>query len=562
MNPIKWIRWKVVIVLAVVVGTLYFLGLNPLATRQINGLGNTSKAARWAVDGVDLGFLAGDFELSNLFVATAEAAEAAATQVEKSEVFSAITTNFDLSMNHLSRKRFVVEEVAIDTPRLSVDRRPDGSTNIGDLGGDDSESPDDEGPDTTDDEPTDWYESAKKWYERIEKLREKMSGDDDDESKDDDPGATDESGASEIDYYARRVVYPFLSRPTMIVERVVAKGLEIDFSESKAEADSTGDTASGSFAKLSNGNLSLTGLSNRPSKHSEPIRLTLDGTLGTSPLRLEANVDLTKPLSSYSLTFDSGEIPASIISSFVGESLPVSIAKGTIRVRVDQMSLQGDDSIQLKPVLTFRGVELATRDGAQVAGQSATAFVNAFNEASRAMGEEALEIADLRIDGTLERPQLHWGDTVKNLVLKGGEAFARQQLAKIQAKADALIDEGKAKIDAERERLAKEADALIDAEKEKMKDKLEAELEKSGVGEQLQGEIEKVLPGGLPGFGGAKKNDASAADESSAGEASGEGADDSSEEGSSLDESTKDALDDAADKLKDGIFGRFGGSEK
>ena len=47
MNPLKWVRWKVVIGFAVIAGGFMLFGLNPLARRQINNLGAGGLGARF-----------------------------------------------------------------------------------------------------------------------------------------------------------------------------------------------------------------------------------------------------------------------------------------------------------------------------------------------------------------------------------------------------------------------------------------------------------------------------------------------------------------------------------
>ncbi|MEM7235147.1 MAG: hypothetical protein AAF517_23415, partial [Planctomycetota bacterium] len=264
MNPLKWIRWKVLIGLVVIGGGLYFLGVNPLAQKQINGLGSTHETARWAVDALDLGFLAGNFELSDLLVSTPNkekdaASPAAAASLtpggpdEKNRVFSALTTKFDLSMDNLLRKRFVVDEIVLDTPKMRVERREDGSTNIGDLAGTDEEDAvkGEPGEDETPAEEKDWVETTKDWYEKIQKVREKLGGEDEEGEGADDQKTEEEKTTDAL--YALAAKYPFTVRPGVVVNTIRAQGLEIDFSDSDNP---------GGLASLTDGMIEILGVSN------------------------------------------------------------------------------------------------------------------------------------------------------------------------------------------------------------------------------------------------------------------------------------------------------------
>ena len=96
---------------------------------------------------------------------------------------------------------------------------------------------------------------------------------------------------------------------------------------------------------------------------------------------------------------------------------------------------------------------MKSKPGARIAGFDGEKFCQAVNE----VGD--LEISDLSIDGTLLRPEFHWGDTIKDLVISGGKAFARKQ-----------------------------ADKAIEKESRKLQGRLEKEMEKNP-------ELKKVLPG-------------------------------------------------------------------
>jgi hypothetical protein len=110
------------------------------------------------VEDLDVRLLAGSTDLTGLLVATAKAAAAAAGAAEE-KVLNAAGVRLDLSMTDLLRRRYVADQVAINAPKLTISRRPDGSTNVGDLGEEEKEST----PPSVE-EVKDWVGTIKKWY--------------------------------------------------------------------------------------------------------------------------------------------------------------------------------------------------------------------------------------------------------------------------------------------------------------------------------------------------------------------------------------------------------------
>jgi hypothetical protein len=469
MNPLKWVRWKIVIALTVVFGLFYLLGLDPMTEWQINSLGSNEKGARWSVTEVGFGLLAGDVELFDLLVSAAKdlekevAAETAKDGEEK--FFNADEVNFEVSVAELSRKRFVIDEMGLVNPHMEMHRRADGSTNMGDLEGSETEKRDEKTPE-------DWVRSAIEWYEKLQKIREKLpSGDDEKDTE------TERERQEKFDLWQRKVEYPFRDRPTYLVRSIYAKELEVTFAD-EGDPDSK-------IPSLTEGVIEITDLSSNPSAHDKPIRLSLEGKLAGSPLSLQTTVDFTGATSVYSLEFAAESLPVSVVEAFIGDSLPVSLAAGNIGIAAT-LSLDGDEGIMITPKLFFQGVKLAEKPGEnKVAGLDAGSFVKAFNEASGALGQERLEIADLTISGTLSSPKFQWGNTVTDLVRQGGIAFANAQIEKGKALAKKEIDKGLDKVGA---KLGSEIDKALD---------------KSGVGDTVKGVLGDILPGKKDGKDGA-----------------------------------------------------------
>jgi hypothetical protein len=167
----------------------------------------------------------------------------------------------------------------------------------------------------------------------------------------------------------------------------------------------------------------------------------------------------------------------------------VKLKSGTVRVALQKLLVNGNESLDVAPVLIFRGLQIEPKDSSRkIAKIDAAAFARTFNEASSQL--EELRIEDLRITGSLPSPKFEWGDTFMRMMTSGASAFA-----------------------------AKQADKAI----EKGKEALEKRLEKSGVLEKLPSgtkdalkgvktdDVQKGLEGGLKGiFGGSKSEPAPA----------------------------------------------------
>lgn len=453
MNPIHWVRWKVVAVLAVLGGLVYFLGLDKVALSRINAEGRENRAARWSITDFALGILAGDARLADLNVATPRAKA-------EDRVLGASAAQMDVSMLDLLRRQYVVEKAELDGPKLAVKRKEDGSINIEDFG----EKP--ETPESAPKKPEDWYETVKRWYERIDKWQKRLP----DRRK---PKPPREPGF-QVDT-TRGVDYPFESRPSYAVEELTSKNLEISF-----EDEGSGQKLPG----LEQGTITLRNLTSSPTVQSEPSTIELSGVVAGSKLSVKGSLDLRGGGVRFDLNGDTGDLPVSLVEAFVGPSLPVKLKSGTVRVALQKLLVNGNDSLDVAPLLIFRGLQIEPKDSSgKIAKIDAAAFARTFNEASSQL--EELRIEDLRITGSLPSPKFEWGDTFTRMMTSGASAFA-----------------------------AKQADKAI----EKGKEALEKRLEKSGVLEKLPSgtkdalkgvktdDLQKGLEGGLKGiFGGSKK---------------------------------------------------------
>jgi len=453
MNPLRWVRWKVVGVLAVLFCLVCFLGLDGVALSQINSAGKESRAARWSVKDFALGLFAGSANFSDLLVSTPERskdAEEAAGKV-KDKVFNVLDATVNVSVTNLLRRRYVVDQLKMEAPRMTVSRREDGTINVEDFGEPPEETTEPEPPG----EPEDWLDTIQKWYEKLQKVREKLpAGGEKKEKEGEEPGA-------KVDY-SRGVTYPFEGRPSVIVREIVGSNLEVDFHDA---------SASSKIPPLTNGKLEIREVTSSPRVQKEPTQFGISGEIAGSQLLVNGTVDFRGENSSFKLDADTGDLPASLIEAFVGASLPVKLQAGTVRVQLKNLILE-PGKLNLAPTLTFKGVDLEPKDpGGKIAGVDAAQFTTALNAASQELDE--IVIDDLKITGSLGSPRFEWGDTVKNLVVSGGKAFAKKQ-------AEKGIEKGK--------------------------EVLEKELDKLPVGGELKEKIKKVnIDEALDIFGGGKK---------------------------------------------------------
>jgi hypothetical protein len=445
MNPLRWVRWKVVAVLACGVAAVYFLGFDEIALSKVNTAGEESPAARWSIADMGLGLLAGSAEVSDLEVATPR-------RDTRDNVFGAAGAKLDLSMKEFLRGRYVAEEVSLQAPKLTVTRRKDGSINMEEIGGPPEEPPAPEGP------PRDWVGTIRKWYERIQKVREKLPERSKEPQKD--------RGA--VADYSRRATYPFEGRPSFAVRKIAGTGFEIAF---------TDEASSKPLPSLQNGTLEIYELTSGPSVQEEPTRFRIEGDIAGSKLSIGGTLDFRGERSLFQLDSASGDLPVSLIESFIGESLPVKLRSGAISLDA-KVLLDGRDKLEVAPKLSLKKVTLDAREpGGKVAGMDASSFAQAFNEASTEL--DSIDFQDLRITGSLSSPRFEWGDTVKNLVASGGKAFAKKQAQK-------GLEMGK--------------------------EALDKELGKSPLGESIKEQMKGIdtkslprLPGGLFGGGETKK---------------------------------------------------------
>jgi len=449
MNPIKWVRWKVVIVLAAVLGGFYFFGLDPLAKSGINALGATGAAgARFQVDGIGLGLLRGRTSIENFLLASPRKD---LKEADKEKVMSAVQVVADLGMDDLLRKRFAMDEVGLITPRLSLQRRPDGTINIEDLGG----PPEEEEPSG---EPTDWVKTITEWAEKLRKRIEERQKKESEEKKE--KSKPPEQKGMRADY-SLAATYPFENQPGALVRNLYAKAMEITFDDQAGGLEPP---------PITEGEIAITNLSDRPDLVQEPIGLEIRGKIDGAPIGIKGTIDLRRILSpgvepqqknliNLRVTA-TGLSLQKVVSAFAGKSLDVTFEGGTADVNAE-INLENLERLTIRdldekaPLFSLKDVKLQAKPGSKIAGIDGQQFAAGVNEVGR------LDVKGLEVGGTLKSPVFKWPD-MKTLLAESAKAAAAKQL-------DKGLQKG-----------AAEAGKLID--------------EKLGGNPQLKGALEKALP--------------------------------------------------------------------
>lgn len=479
MNPLKWFRWKIVAILVVLLGAFYFFGLDPLALSQVNDLGSGEVGARWNVKRLDLGFLSGAFDFNGVRVATGADRDLSAAD---ERVFSADKIHFGFDMGQALRKRFH-GALVVEVPRLRIERRPDGSINVGDIG----EEPEKEEP-APETKPTDWAKSIREWFERLKKIQEKVGKR---EPGEEGEGRRPPEGGQEgrIDT-SRRVTYPYRDVARYVARRVSAEGFEIEFVDQK---EGGVDAASGEgFLALTEGKLEVSNLSEKPSKLDEPIGWVLSGKLAGAPVELSGTLDLrtldeAEGGSLLKFKFGGTGLPAALANRFARTSLPIRFQGGELDLVAD-IRIESLERLDIRPIIGFREVTVQPREGVRkIAGFDADVFCRAFNEAG------TFRLEDLRLGGTFSDPEVQIGDSLKQLVVSGGKAFAKKQL-------DKGLEKGA-------EEVKKQLDKVLDGKLEKAGgSKLLEDLTGRGVQENVDN-VKEGLGSGLKGLLGGQSSE-------------------------------------------------------
>ncbi|MGH9360341.1 MAG: DUF748 domain-containing protein, partial [Thermoanaerobaculia bacterium] len=328
----------------------------------------------------------------------------------------------DLGMEDLLSRRFAVDEVSVKKPLLRIERRADGTINIGDLG---SKEPEAEKPAG---KPSDWVKAIEEWAEKLRKRVEERRRKEAERKEGKEPevarGEGKEKPRGLRADYSWRVDYPFERIPRVLVRKLSAEALEIEFE----------DHAGGlKPPPIKNGKVEVTNLSDRPEHVKDPIGLSISGEIEGAPIRITGTLDFRRiaetgiEKNDLILRVEAKNVPLKqVVQAFAGGSLDADFEEGTADLNAE-VSLIDLEKLGIRPpaadtaLFALHGVKMQARPGSKIAGFDGQKFAQAVNE----VGD--LEIKDLEIGGTLSKPEFRWGETVKELVVSGGKAFARKR---------------------------------------------------------------------------------------------------------------------------------------
>jgi hypothetical protein len=439
MNPLRWIRWKVLITLVLVGACLGFVAVGPLAKAGANRLGAAGLGAHWNVQALNFNPLAGQMKIGGLVAGTCAAVPEAtaagmpnrdasvAGQGEPAQVFAADTIDFDLDMAELMRRRYC-GQLHVRAPRILLERREDGSMNI-----------DIENSTSADSPPTDWWEAAqnwmgqiRKWNDERRKMAEKIPQDRLEKNAHD--LAAQKRSRFRVDY-SQRVTYPFEHMVRFVASEVTGEGLEIHFVD-----QTSAGRARGAVPPLQNGRIRIENLSDRPAENAAPIRWEVSGDFAGSPIQLTGTLEehgshaAGTPATRLQLEFRAESLPVEVVQFFAGDSLPLHFDRGalTLAVRAD---ISDWNELDVRPEFGFHDAVVSPRHGtASIAGVRPDLFCRAFNEVN------TLDISDLRVTGTVARPHVELGHTITNLVRNSGKAIVKKELDKNAEKINQAVD--------------------------------------------------------------------------------------------------------------------------
>jgi hypothetical protein len=452
MNPIHWIRWKVLAGLVVIVGGAVCFGMNPLVRCGINAAGSRGLGAKWRVDGFRFGVASGRIELTGLAVSRADGEPD--MSLDRGGIMAAETASLDVDMNALLRKRLYAE-VRLMNPRLRIERGADGRIKL------------DSTPETTDgsiwDHSGDWLATLDKWFQKLhewERRRREVADKLPPRKAGEPPTAPQRPAVN----YARRVTYPFDRVPRLAATRIVGEGLVVEFVDSGKQKG-----RDASPPPLTDGTIVIENLSDRPDAFAEPIRWTIAGRVDGAPVRLAGTLDRRTHFESgrmvanddLDVDFDAQSLPIALVEFLAGGDLPIRFDSGRMNLAA-KLAVSDGDRIHVQPTFGFFDTVVSPRAGVKrILGLEPDLFCQAFNEVRN------VEIADIRVAGTLRRPDVDLGETLVDIVKSGGKAVAKRH-----------IDKG------------------LEVGRTKLREAVDEQLDKLG-GVKAIDELTKDLPGGL-----------------------------------------------------------------
>ncbi|MBN1418319.1 MAG: DUF748 domain-containing protein [Planctomycetes bacterium] len=405
----KWvgrvIRIKVAIPLVVIGAALLFIAPRLVTKGVVESAASKVLGTPVSLEAFSISPLAGSVSFRELDVAD--------PGEQGDSMAGAITGEGDLSWMGLLRKRAIIDRIDVEGPTLTLRRGEDGALNVEKIGNPPEEA---KPPVVPEDvlKKTDWVKTFRDWVERLKTWREKLAS----EGKEEAPGVTLPPQAP--DRLSPR--YLELDDPRFLVRTMRLEGMTIAFD----------DAAKGEMPPITEVQGEIKNLSSSPWTAEEPITVDLAGNLGEKGrVHLNLIADLRLGKMDFDVKIGATDVDVRSLEPLLGDSLPVAWKEGTVSLDA-RAAMTGLAAIDIRPTIAFAGAAFDPKEpDGTIAGLPAARFCE---ELSR-IGDFAIE--DLRIDGTLDAPRFHWGDTVKQLVLEGGKKLVKE---KAEEAAKGLLD--------------------------------------------------------------------------------------------------------------------------
>lgn len=224
-------------------------------------------------------------------------------------------------------------------------------------------------------------------------------------------------------------------RPLFWLKRAVCEGLVISIE----------DELKGSKPlKLENGQGEMRHFTSHPERISEPLSFQFKANLANAP-GSEINVlfghDLKTDIVTIQLALKG--IPLDWIDPYWATSMPLQFNTGTLGDLSVKIQLQGN-KIEAKPRIALHNCNTQVRNPDKT---KKIAGVNAEQLAKSMTRVRSVVLSDIRIHGTLDNPQIEFGNTLQNLVVEGAAAMGREQAKKGMDKLEGKANKGLDKLD-------------------------------------------------------------------------------------------------------------------
>lgn len=338
----------------------------------------------------------------------------------KENLLTAKKVDGKISFAALLRRQFLVESLELDTPLLAVARETDGSLSI-----------EPKPPAGTPPPPAnqDWATKAKSYLERAKKEYDERQKKKAEEKKDpkadkkDDKAKKPSSLADAIDRAQEGLPgeNADLLASRWVVQKVILSGFAVNLQDPQNTAPSfafnDGKLLEAAQNRLENGKatvLNLVGALVDVSKR-EQGKVKLDFTQDAP------DKDPTKPVG-WKLHAELAEIDLHETDGLFAEVIPLKFEKGKATLVIDATGTGLDGTLDCKPKISFKEVVAQARNTTEkIGGMDSTKVAQEVTNC----GE--FELNDIKITGCVLAPKVELGDTLKDLVVQGGKAYAKKK---------------------------------------------------------------------------------------------------------------------------------------